>query len=413
MRRSFAVLVVAGVAVLAHGEGELPAWTSDCQAELRPQGSGNVLGAAEQTVADWIQAARCAENRAIAALGTGPGPSEGQREDAGMWLSRGIEALMGASDCLATADSGGRLQRTTSRDTVDARIDRAISNDQKGNGRIEGGKPRAKIVRSIEAANREKTTALLALQGIVADPREDEQAYLVPGAPQQYATTAYTNEGAADRDLERRRGARYDGSGGLRPRPRRPDTAPRPPSPEKAAPRNHVLAFQAPPGAQSAFGFFNLDRELRGPFRYRFTAGNFERAPRDDVYLDSNSFVGVEVDVVGSSPLEFFSIGTRYVVTTGPVRGVQVFANSRGQSHGSRFLEGVQAVEVRVDFADGTFRASVKPRGAADDQYVEFAVYARGDASETWVAGMGGASFSGKRVLGIDDLFLEPLPASD
>jgi hypothetical protein len=407
MRRMVAVVGMVGMAAFARASGPLPSWSSLCQDELTPAGAGTVIGLAEKPIADLIQLARCAENRANAALGTEGPISESQAMEAETWLTRAGEALGIAVIC--ATDPAGPLQASTNAAACAGSLRSAREHDEDARDRLDAERPnRRKIRKEIDRANADKARALLQLQGVIVAPTEGEQAYRVPDSSRPYETTAYSNEGSADRDLERFRGAKLDGSGGLRPRMRRPDQS-RPPSAQKQAPKNHVLAFDAPAGNTNAFGFFNLDRELVGPFRYRFTAGNFEKAPKDDVYLDSTSFVGVEVDVIGSSPLEFFSIGTRYVVTAGPTRGVQVFANSRGASHGNRFVPDVQAVDVKVEFQGGTFRASVKPRGATDDQFVEFATYARGVADERWVGGMGGASFSGRRVLGIDDLFIEPI----
>jgi hypothetical protein len=407
MRRTLAVATLLALAVGARSAPPaLPDWAVECADVLRPATAGNVLGVVEQCYADLVQLARAAEVKAQQAAGTGPGAvSNEQRDLAAMWLARAGDALALAG---GVADAQG-LEGSTSGYFASRRIAEAQIEDIDWTARLRGERriERARLLRSLERVDGLKDRALLELQGTMTTGGEDGQVYRVPDAPQPYATTAYANEGRADQELVRRRGATYDKSGGLRPRHRSPDKTP--PPPQKAPPRNHVLAFQAPAGATSAFGFFTLNRELRGPFRYRFTAGNFEKAPKDDVYLDSTSFVGVEVDVIGSSPLEFFSIGTRYVVTAGPTRGVQVFANSRGGSHGSHFLPDVQAVDVRVDFVGGTFLASVKPHGAPDDQYFEFAMHDRRVADEVWVGGIGGAQFSGKRVLGVDDLFLEPL----
>lgn len=264
--------------------------------------------------------------------------------------------------------------------------------------------------RSLEDVRASRT----ALGGI-RSRRGDEDAYALPDGPP--CNQAITFEGRRDRRLEKTFAWKRDGDRKSVSDSLKVERTPSGGTPlvslaakRERTPRNHYHSFRGKRRADgTSFGFYSMEREWRGPFEYGFTAGLF-RAPKSLDPYRGNAFLGVEVDVKGSSPLEFFSTGVRFAVLdeAGTQTGIQVFANGNGTPAGDLFLPGETRVDVRVVYDGSAFEAFVRPAGAPENAFTSFATWTHGGSGVVWVGGVGVANFEPRTELGIDDLYAAP-----
>lgn len=154
---------------------------------------------------------------------------------------------------------------------------------------------------------------------------------------------------------------------------------------------------------QDAFGFLDMNRDLRGPFVWSFTAGVFTDDP-DPALHRGNAFIGMELSALGATPDDTFSVNVRYTAPEDAQAGVQVFAASPGGFHGNLFLPGEQLVDVKVEYDGSAFDVFVKPFGAPDNVFLQVGTYAHGGQDVVWHAGVGVNNLSGRTELGIDDI---------
>lgn len=352
--------------------------------------TGNVNGTAEQPVIDKIGQCILLETQAagiISNLEPKEAPSEMQNTALDAKLDEAIACI---AEAVAAIDAGrAGFQASTDADGAKARLGDASKQDGKAKTATTADKIRVRIDKGI----RSKRNAIRLMQGI-SDAEPDNRTGL--HAPSGTTEDAYVFDGSSKKP-ESTRGWRGDRNGGSSRRGKRP-----PSSSKKAGPPDYYLAFLGTGPSANGFAFFNMQRELRGPFVAYHTAGFFSASAAAEAALGS-AFSCMEFDVAGSSPLEFLSVCGRF--TNG---GLQAFASARTGSLGQVFLAGARRGTFKTTYDGTTFRCFVKAEGAADSTYQQFATFVRDQgASVKWVAGVGGANLAKKAEVGIDDVVIQ------